>query len=305
VLLDGGDGEDDARAPAVERVDVPRGHLGEGVDHGGGSYHILREAMIWIGAVAAVVLLAGIVAFVATRRRASRAGERPRAVPRLVTGAAEDRIRALAQFLDGEVVDGAIRFSRNGVPYAFSMREGDSGLVVSSLDAKIGLRGRFEARSLKATMPEEPMAVGRRLNWEIRGVRVLASDPEWAEGARGRGLLELLEEFKVWASAPFRVQASPAGMMVQVELPLRPGRVAALAGFLDRFIEILRRGQGDTGIRLLEVEVGEGKCPVCLDALTAPQVACDRCRAPHHASCWTYNERCGIFGCGSRTATRG
>jgi hypothetical protein len=43
----------------------------------------------------------------------------------------------------------------------------------------------------------------------------------------------------------------------------------------------------------------EGLCPVCGDALgEVAQLACTRCRAPHHRDCFEFSEGCARYGCG-------
>ncbi len=43
-------------------------------------------------------------------------------------------------------------------------------------------------------------------------------------------------------------------------------------------------------------------CPVCGEELKGEDIAaCTSCRAPHHLSCWRYNNGCATYGCGSKT----
>jgi Prokaryotic RING finger family 1 len=39
------------------------------------------------------------------------------------------------------------------------------------------------------------------------------------------------------------------------------------------------------------------KCAICGEELGTNFVRCRRCKAPHHAECWTYNETCGMYAC--------
>lgn len=43
-----------------------------------------------------------------------------------------------------------------------------------------------------------------------------------------------------------------------------------------------------------------GPCPVCGQVLGRPITACGTCHTPHHADCWSYNEGCAIYACGSK-----
>jgi hypothetical protein len=43
----------------------------------------------------------------------------------------------------------------------------------------------------------------------------------------------------------------------------------------------------------------EGVCGVCGDTLRGPVVGCPRCRAGHHPDCWTYNQGCAVYACGT------
>lgn len=43
------------------------------------------------------------------------------------------------------------------------------------------------------------------------------------------------------------------------------------------------------------------KCPVCQTELTRQGlVLCQKCSAPHHRQCWTFNKGCGVYACGCR-----
>jgi hypothetical protein len=45
-----------------------------------------------------------------------------------------------------------------------------------------------------------------------------------------------------------------------------------------------------------------GPCPVCGQVLGRPLTSCGTCHTPHHADCWSYNEGCAIYACGSKPA---
>lgn len=44
----------------------------------------------------------------------------------------------------------------------------------------------------------------------------------------------------------------------------------------------------------------QSRCPVCAEVAVPPLHTCELCLVPHHEECWTYNERCAIFGCGAQ-----
>lgn len=51
-------------------------------------------------------------------------------------------------------------------------------------------------------------------------------------------------------------------------------------------------------LKIVEVGSGGGICPVCGEDLGATFVLCRNCGTPHHISCWDFNKKCAIFGCG-------
>lgn len=45
-------------------------------------------------------------------------------------------------------------------------------------------------------------------------------------------------------------------------------------------------------------------CPICGIEPMEGCPRCERCEAPHHEDCWTYNDGCGIYGCDPARARR-
>jgi hypothetical protein len=63
------------------------------------------------------------------------------------------------------------------------------------------------------------------------------------------------------------------------------------------------RRKGETGIQFLTdpappEAAALGECQICSSPMTGDVVACQRCRTPHHRTCWEYNRRCSTYGCG-------
>lgn len=53
------------------------------------------------------------------------------------------------------------------------------------------------------------------------------------------------------------------------------------------------------GMQSAELILSDGLCLVCVRAIQDGDIVwCEHCLAGHHSDCWTYNQRCAIFGCG-------
>lgn len=52
---------------------------------------------------------------------------------------------------------------------------------------------------------------------------------------------------------------------------------------------------------------GAGACAICMSAIEAGEVstACEGCRSPYHAECWTANGGCAVYGCTHVPKTEG
>lgn len=46
------------------------------------------------------------------------------------------------------------------------------------------------------------------------------------------------------------------------------------------------------------------RCPVCSEEPVPPVHTCPTCFVVYHQECWSYNGRCGIFGCGAQPKVR-
>jgi hypothetical protein len=55
-----------------------------------------------------------------------------------------------------------------------------------------------------------------------------------------------------------------------------------------------------TSVLSAQVTAGkDGRCPVCAERVHTDVVTCSVCQTVHHAECFRYNGRCGIFSCAS------
>jgi hypothetical protein len=53
-------------------------------------------------------------------------------------------------------------------------------------------------------------------------------------------------------------------------------------------------------IHRVPLETPDADCPFCGDSLGLVGTECPSCDTPHHASCWTENRGCTVYGCSSR-----
>jgi hypothetical protein len=131
--------------------------------------------------------------------------------------------------------------------------------------------------------------------------RVAISDP--AVGA-------ILLDASMWEPVRALEAFGADGVLVE----LRPGVIAIRAGsalVLERRLRAFIDAASRVALLLLgvlegvvagAVEEAEGLCRVCGVGLEGEIRRCARCRTPHHADCWAYNDGCAIYACGSRAS---
>ncbi len=109
-----------------------------------------------------------------------------------------------------------------------------------------------------------------------------------------------LERLSGMGTGGFLFEFRPGEALVRVGMHVRDGR--AMRAFVLECEALVDRVIGETvGVHAEGVaETGEGVCLVCGAKIEGASVACAKCRTPHHADCWTYNDGCAIFACGGR-----
>jgi hypothetical protein len=212
----------------------------------------------------------------------------------------------IARLMNGEVDRTAefpfVRFHRQGARcYFVQWGIGSADVVVSTLEACAGTPGFLEASSAdsRRMLSRFPRA---RETPTYGSFRIVTTDFAWAHGLLRTGLGPLLREFHAWAGAPVRVQMTPGRLTVEVEAITGTAESVHLTRFFDRLFELVHGSDEPDGVTVLSTsfDPSRGRCPVCGMLTTAPLTLCAGCRAPHHADCWAYAGRCGIFGCGAR-----
>jgi hypothetical protein len=178
---------------------------------------------------------------------------------------------------------------------------GSAEVVVSTLEACAGTAGFLEATSSdsRRVLSRFPRA---KESPTYDSFRIVTTDFEWAHGLLRTGLGSLLRDFRAWAGAPVRVQMTPGRLTVEVEAITGAAESAHLTRFLDRLFDLVHGKDEPGAVTILSTsfDPSRGRCPVCGMPAATPITLCAGCRAPHHADCWAYAGRCGIFGCGTR-----
>lgn len=103
--------------------------------------------------------------------------------------------------------------------------------------------------------------------------------------------------------APRDINVSIKGGELLVKKPMRSHSL--LEPFVELALRLHKAATGTivTGITFsdegdAELDLAEGVCRVCGEALRGDVVCCLRCDSPHHRECWDYCGGCSTYGCG-------
>jgi hypothetical protein len=129
----------------------------------------------------------------------------------------------------------------------------------------------------------------------------MTSQPRWAWDLEKKGLFSRLEEVERALKLPLRLQLTASRVTLEAEGALDAARAKTLLEEAGRILDLLDLSPTVKGVDILQSTVETGRCPVC-GVKAEPPVACSSCKTPHHADCWAYLGRCGIFGCPGRAA---
>lgn len=107
----------------------------------------------------------------------------------------------------------------------------------------------------------------------------------------------------LFGEGPLLVQLRPREFLIRVSRHMQEGRL--LRQFIEHGYGIVNRLVGaatDREVRVQAVTVeSDAECQVCGTKVEAEKrVLCRKCRTPHHADCWDYNDGCSTFACGER-----
>jgi hypothetical protein len=172
--------------------------------------------------------------------------------------------------------------------------------VISMLEIRVGCEGFFEATSRRGhrgpTVTTRITAIDT-----FSGYSIMTSQPSWARRILERDWMSALSGLEATLRAPLRLQLTPSRVTIEAERLLDGPALRALLEGAGRLLDLLHLSATTEGVDILDSthSAETGRCPVC-GVRAEPAVACGACHTPHHADCWAYLGRCGIFGCGGR-----
>jgi hypothetical protein len=172
--------------------------------------------------------------------------------------------------------------------------------VISMLEIRVGCEGFFEATSRQGrrgpTVTTRITAIDT-----FSGYSIMTSQPAWAKRILEGTWMSVLSGLEATLRAPLRLQLTPSRVTIEAERLLDARAVRTLVEGAGKLLELLQLSPTAEGVAILDSthSAETGRCPVC-GVRAEPAVACGACHTPHHADCWTYLGRCGIFGCAGR-----
>jgi hypothetical protein len=172
--------------------------------------------------------------------------------------------------------------------------------VISLLEIRVGCEGFFEATSRRGR--RAPTFTSRITSIDtFSGYAVMTSQSSWARRILERDWMSALSGLEAKLRAPLRLQLTPSRVTIEAERLLDGPALRAFLEGAGRLLDLLRLSPTTEGVDILDSthSAETGRCPVC-GVRAEPAVACGACHTPHHADCWAYLGRCGIFGCAGR-----
>jgi hypothetical protein len=175
-------------------------------------------------------------------------------------------------------------------------------IFATSVEACVGINGFFEAtsRSWKRTFTPFARSVEVSLH---PAFQVRATEGLLRSGTDLRALIVELDSLEKAMRLPVRLRFTLARLVLEVGGVLSADQCVDLDGRLDRVLAILGHEGVEGGFEIVSTafDPSKGRCPVCAARIEGETRLCGKCRTPHHAECWAWQQGCAIFGCGGRT----
>lgn len=167
--------------------------------------------------------------------------------------------------------------------------------VISLLEIRAGCEAFLEATSRAGRRHPSLTTRITQIDTPANYV-IMTSQPRWAWTLEKAGIFDLLGELEKELRLPLRLQLTASRVTLEAEGLLDGPGARALLDVAGRLVERLNLAPTTKGVDILQSTLEPGRCPVC-GVKAEPPVACSACQTPHHADCWAYLGRCGIFGC--------
>ena len=176
-------------------------------------------------------------------------------------------------------------------------------VFATSIEACVGINGFFEAtsRSWKRTFTPFARSVEVSLH---PAFQVRSTDGLLHSGTDLRALIVELDNLEKAMGKPVRLRFTLARLVLEVGGVLSANQCVDLDRRLDAILAILGHEGLEGAVEVVSTafDPSKGRCPVCAARIEGEIRVCEKCRTPHHAECWSWQQGCALFGCGGRTA---